>query len=586
MTGRMLIAVPRIAILVLAASGPSHAQQTVDPVSPPVFGERVEVRLMEIDVVVESAVLGKPIAGLTKRDFLAYEDGEPREVVDVTGGPESRKRSDTEPGVTADSVIAEPPAPRSFLLAFDFESISLQELARAVPGLQRFVEENASPSIHWSVVVLGNTPYAVTDWTTESAEVVLGLDHVLELRRGVGTSVWALGSFLAVPDSLLPFDPASLLSPEGAAYEQRNEVLEPGASLDDFRARLESFRTSVSSSLTAGSLDRLLYSLRAPGGDATIVLHYASQVGSASGSLNSDAILSSARGMRSWDRAAARANAAGYRIHATDLRGLNLDRLIDSGWTGAAGGGLSSRNSSLMEAVGAPGALSFAVQDGATMVAVQTGGRDTQSNAWDAGLRRALEDARNHYRLTIRLHRPADGRRHRLRVALRDRPHARLRYRRSHVDLPPRQMLETQLAGSGNVPRSGGAFPLDLVFRVDAAAPGEGLLGQAALSTPLTRLGLIEQEDGSHRGSVVAYLAVYGADGQRVHLEQAERPLLVSAESIEQGTDALTFNQTFDVNLPPGSWTLTGAIYDTVDQTTSVATRRIRSPAASTPANE
>src|SRR5437016_5350564 len=80
---RKLILVIVVGMLAAAmAVGPANAQQQPPPPKPSepsFFSETIEVRVINIDVMVTDKA-GKPVIGLTKNDFELYENGQKREI--------------------------------------------------------------------------------------------------------------------------------------------------------------------------------------------------------------------------------------------------------------------------------------------------------------------------------------------------------------------------------------------------------------------------------------------------------------------------------------------------------------------------
>lgn len=559
---------------------PGSGQERERPREPQArFGEVVEVHVLELDVLVETFG-GKPLLDLRKEDFEVYEDGERREIVaferpravaEASAGG-SREEAPGAGRRTPRVPAARRPA-HDFVLAFDAESVDRLRLARALPDIEAFVRRHAGESRRWTVVILGSQPYAIIDWTTDPEQVAEGLQRTLSALKGRATPSWGVTSFLVQADvEAWEERTAALLAEEGSGggvdaqdaldsrgdqrSDQRREFLERIAQCSRW--------SGVGVLATALSTRALLRSLVARPGSRTFALFYTDQRIPALPYMTADCIAAATRVKRSWQDAARAAQSHRFQVYGVDLAGLSGLRAREDGVE------VESADNSL-DAIAA-----FQIPDGLKMASVLTGGRDVHANDWTEGLQRAVDDARSRYSLAVRVPHPHDGEEHTIEVRIEGHRGAYLRYPRRYTDLSRRQLLETQLAGSGNVPRAGGSFPLSFEVETETASQGRPAAVSARVTAPLARLGLVPRPDGSLEATTESWLAVYlTSTGERTALHRIPRTIQVPAAE-SAGAESATFSQVFELALPPGDWTLVGAIYSPTDDTAAVATERIR----------
>lgn len=547
-----------------------------DMESPARFGEVLDVHLLELDVLVESR-RGRPVLDLRRDDFEVFEDGERVDIVDfepppsVAGMP-TRATRGAEPSMELGTGSVEAVERRSHdvVLAFDSESLDILRLARAVPEIERFVRSHAAEGHRWTVVLLGREPYAVTDWTSEAQEVAKGLQSILSALRGQPAWSWGVATFLDRVEIQSWGDRVAALLAEEASGEDAQKILDDA---DDRSAR--DVQTVLSDLVNCGSWSgvpplatalstrALLQSLIPGPGNRSLVLYYQESRNSAPRRMSAECITTAAKVKRGWQDAARAAQSVRFRVYGVDLSGLNIFTSSQVALYGVSTDGLS-------------GMTAFRVQEGAQVSSTLTGGRDLHSNDWTSGLAHSFDDAANQYSLVVRVPHPHDGEEHSVKIRVKGRRGAFLRYRRSYTDLSRRQLLEAQLEQSGSVPRAGGEFPVAMRVETARAAAADTASVTVRLVAPLSRLGLVEQEGGASRAAAESWLAVYATPtDERISLHRTPGSVIVPPSEAEEAESA-TFSQLFELQLPAGDWTLVGAIYSPADDTAAVATERVR----------
>ena len=143
-------------VVPIAVAAQSH---TVDEA--PVF--RLSVELVQVDAVVTDGK-GSHVTTLGSQDFEVFQDGEPRAITAVVYVDEDERSEPLGRPRVAEAIAARPrDRRRTIALVVDDLRMSFESLARARPGLSRFVDEHLRPEDLVSLVATsGNaTPFTV-----------------------------------------------------------------------------------------------------------------------------------------------------------------------------------------------------------------------------------------------------------------------------------------------------------------------------------------------------------------------------------------------------------------------------------------
>lgn len=175
-----------LAVLLCAAAAAASAQQAPGPV----FRESVEVRVMDVDVVVTDAK-GRPARGLAKEDFRVQIDGKDMPIDYFTRVEEGTIHAPDLAAASPDRVLAEYQkggdayVPRHFLIYVDMGHLSPDLRNRALESLRDFVTR-LGPSDSARLVSFDRSAKAVTEWTA-SKELLLdglsGMEKTLGMSR-------------------------------------------------------------------------------------------------------------------------------------------------------------------------------------------------------------------------------------------------------------------------------------------------------------------------------------------------------------------------------------------------------------------
>ncbi|HVE65980.1 MAG TPA: hypothetical protein VNC59_05325, partial [Thermoanaerobaculia bacterium] len=154
-------------VLVLLYSivpGPGLAQV------PPTFTEEVEVRVMDIDVVVLGRD-GRPVTDLKKEDFTIRIDGKPVPIDYFARVDEGTIHAPDLANASPDQVLAayrsgeEAYVPRHFLLYVDVGHLAPNGRKRGLEALRDLVTR-MGPNDRGRVVLFDRRPKELTEWTS------------------------------------------------------------------------------------------------------------------------------------------------------------------------------------------------------------------------------------------------------------------------------------------------------------------------------------------------------------------------------------------------------------------------------------
>ncbi|HUP65360.1 MAG TPA: VWA domain-containing protein [Thermoanaerobaculia bacterium] len=175
---KSLVALILAAALVLPLPLAAQEQQP----EPPRIMETVDVRVINVDVVVTDRK-GNPITGLTRDDFVLYENGRPQrisnfyEVVsrDTTSQPEIR----TDEAVTAEQPAAPPQElSRKIVIFIDNLSLTPFNRNRVFNSMKDFVSETLRPGDQAMVVTWNRSLKVRLPFTGDAVQIEQMLDSI------------------------------------------------------------------------------------------------------------------------------------------------------------------------------------------------------------------------------------------------------------------------------------------------------------------------------------------------------------------------------------------------------------------------
>ena len=417
-----LPALPALAVLLAV---PAAAAQESAPAPQDIFGETIEVRVVNLKVVVTDRDSNR-VTGLSPEDFRLFVDGEETPVEyfsEVVGGTAVERDATAESaiqGIPA-AVPGEPVGTRYLLFVDDYFSIErdrdalLQQLADDLAFLQ--------PGDHMAVVAFdGKKVEMLTSWTDSERELrralsdaqarpALGLQRLSELRSHDRS--------FAGYRTQRSFDSIQSLPVEDRLYA--NQV--------------------------AGQVERAVSAAVAtlrgfaqpPGRRVMLLLSGGWPFSPAAYAVGNRAILETSQvpaGDDLLEPLIDTANLTGYTIYTVDVPGLGSVSGADVEQGGRVATGLRIEPEERFDQTGGISVIDREsnVEDTLRFVAEETGGEALVNSRGTEALRQAAQDTRSYYWLGFTPQRRRDDERHEIRVEV-TRPGLRVRTRDSFLDM-------------------------------------------------------------------------------------------------------------------------------------------------------
>ena len=168
-----------VALLVLVL--PAFAQQQP---APPQYGETIEVRVVNLDVVVTDRD-GNPVTGLTRDDFEIYENGKKKEITNFLEVDERVK-----PGADAKAASAPRASRLNFVFFVDNTTLHPFNRNKVLGAMKNFVEQTMRDGDMATVVTWNPGLKQDLAMTGERAKVLETL-NAIETRSGLATTLEA-----------------------------------------------------------------------------------------------------------------------------------------------------------------------------------------------------------------------------------------------------------------------------------------------------------------------------------------------------------------------------------------------------------
>ena len=184
----MLPRIPRLAALLLLPAVAGIAQEP--RASAPIFSERVEVRVLDLDVDVTDSK-GQPVTDLTRDDFTVKIGGRPVPIDYFSRVDQGTIHAPDLATASPDQVLSaykkgeEAFVPRNFLIYVDLGFLPPGLRNRSLEAIRDLVTR-LGPEDTARVVVFDRSPKVLSDWTS-SKETILAAVSSIE-RQGVGMS--------------------------------------------------------------------------------------------------------------------------------------------------------------------------------------------------------------------------------------------------------------------------------------------------------------------------------------------------------------------------------------------------------------
>src|SRR5690606_33804862 len=198
---RRLVAHAALAAIVLPAlAAPVAAQEAPapQPAAPPEFADRVEVEIVNVDVIVVDRN-GRPVSDLTRSDFELRIDGQPTDI-DYSAAPALRTQETATPAAAPATTPeapasdpTQPPAtetttPSQVLVFVDLSALSWKTSDTIVEEIRDYLLTRTAEDDRILVAAFADTLRILADATGDRSAVLAALDE-LEEMRGRGTRI-------------------------------------------------------------------------------------------------------------------------------------------------------------------------------------------------------------------------------------------------------------------------------------------------------------------------------------------------------------------------------------------------------------
>ena len=434
-------------VLALGASVVTPAQEA------PTFREEVEVRVMDLDVVVTDRN-GRPVKDLRREDFTVLLSGKPVPIDYFARVDEGAIRAPDFPTAAPDQVVGVAPTaqkayvPRYFLLFLDIGNVSPSGRKSSFDALHDFVAQ-MSPNDRARIVLFDRSLKPVTQWLS-SKEILseritkiekeqLGMSRLMTERQTLHDTDFA-ANFAGQSGRM------RLRLAESYAEQQRAEI----------RQLLDGVRSELS--LLAPLAGKKVFLFVSGGFEfkpGSAMLTYVQRQQGGTGSRARAGLLEGNGHDFSQDleEITRRANASEITFYTVDPRGLE---------EGGIGIPISGVNEGMQARSDMTGLERAGTQDPLVMMARETGGLALiNSNDFGKGLTRVDEDTSVYYSLGVTLSKVAAVGYQQVRVEV-NRPGVTVRTRQGYTALTEAQRAQDRVAATMQTNLSYSAIPVAL----------------------------------------------------------------------------------------------------------------------------
>ncbi len=541
-----------IALSLAAALAPSAAFAAATGESeprtspPPTFGERVDVNVVNVDVVVTDRA-GHPITDLRQEDFELLVDStevpitnfsaisEPRRDAGATGaaiGPETKAEPGTEPlqlVVLLDNVNTRPQN-RDHLL-----------------GQLKQVLANLTPRDRVMLVSYDKAITVHQTWTSDPAAIAAGVasleaspNYGLEMDNELDVVFEFMGYALEGESNCVRIIEQAV---SRYTYTVTQRVLTSAEAIKDFIGSLAGVPGRKSLLYITDGLE-----LR-PG--SHLIARVAGRCGDDSGSIRAEGF-DIAMGLKKLSSAS---NSARVTMYPLDASG---GRVMPRGSRRGDGSELDQRSN---------------LQDSLHFLAADTGGR-ALLNAIDlpSAMQAVWTDLGTFYSLGYEA--PASGRAELRKVDVRvKRKGAQLRYRHGYLERTPEERLSDQLLAALWVGEAANSLGVRMEPAGTAVAMEGGQRVPLRIGVPLGNLTL-QPKGAAHEGRFTVFVTSRDTQGGRSAISSSVVPVSIPADQLEAASKQL-FGYEIGLLMPEGRQRVAIGVRDDLSQVVSIITHEI-----------
>ena len=554
---RLLFTMAFASLALFVGSTPLQAQ---DP-SPPTarFSSEVSVEVVTVDVVVTDRK-GRPIVGLERNDFRIFEDGVEMEITNFFASQAQLPSPKGDPVSTLEvDSLTDPSQPipqkidgRHVVLYLDQVFMRPQSLRRLIPKIQRFVKEQVPPGTQMMLVVHNGLVKVRVPFTDDVGLIVNALDKEIKSAGHAGMmdgiENMMLRSWVQAEDSVAGGDPAMIAAVAG----------ERQASLD---ALTEDYRSLIR--MTWRNLQYFIDGFAALPG-RKIIFHISDGIPfrpdhwNNAGSTRMDGgSVQPQGGSRELNDVVAHACTLGVTVHTIYGEGGSRGMASGASVSPEISGGVAFGNSDMIRAQ----QMNTYFNSTSTLQALAEGtGGMSVLKPTNKTLAPLGTDVRTYYSLGFRPPGAADGRAHKIDVAV-DRKGSRVRHRSRYVALSARDRVAAQTLATLVLPEVDN--PLNISWKVPQPGTPEGENIRVAFEVLVPSDGLAFKPVGENWVGRVRLFMVT-ADLERQLSPLVEKVFPIEVASLPSDDKKIVFHIPMEVALPPGQHTVAVTVLDEI----------------------
>jgi len=511
------------------------------------FHGGVEVNIVTLKVVVTNLWETRPVAGLTRDNFVVLENGEEREITHFAEISEGRAIEPIEMLDTEDLVPPPitPDRQRLVVLAFDLRTLLLPRLDRAAKKLISFIEGHPDDNLSWSVVLLGSEARCLLAPTFDRAAVGALLNALIEIEHPSVMRTARTGSDLLAG---MTFDdvPGAGIPGSGPLPGMADGEIPYRSSLDRLVRQLDIAEQEMGQQGMIRSLATTFRSFAAAPGVKSLILFYARDIdhgmisAPATGSVV-DSLSDLAAFEGRWRGLGRVASAAGFTLYAANVVGPQIPL--------------------------GPDRESLSIEHATRILAVETGGGHVESNNPALAVKRAISETARYYEISFSAPRVTNGVHRDLKVKVRARGVHRVRHSTGGYVIDPRFRIVDQLSTPADFPKSGGALTLEQDLELVAQ---EGGRTEVVIRPSLDLDQITFVSDGEvFRAALDLFVAVHDESNKIIALKHAREYLRLPLEW--QGSRPSIYRPTVRLAISKGRHTVTTALYDMQSELSGMA---------------
>lgn len=552
----------------LAAQAPPDAE-------PPLFVDRVDVNVINVEVVVTDKS-GERVEGLTKEDFTLTEDGEPVEITNFYASLRSGRFPLTE-GIEPLAPVEEPirrrelpPDQRMHLVVYvDHFNMRAANRARFLEDLPAFLEQRLVQGDRIMMVGYNGSVDVVQPFTRDRAlirQAIDGMEKVATRREMDAAERQRIVRMMIVARAQVPPDLAS------AHQQVRSYVQETRHHLG---SSAKALRAVVRTLAGLPGRKALLYVSdglpRRPGEDLyqqLVNIFSLDDIQSLGDSRGIDPTIESLREDEGhlFDNIVRDANAHQVTLYTMDTRGSGGESSLSAAWAELGAGNVGHTMIDSMRTQN--------MQEPLIEMADATGGEATLStNAFGKALERTADDFDSFYSLGYRSESGGDGAYRKLKVKVRY-PGLTVRHRQGFIDKPEKERVGDRTVASLLLDL--GDNPMGI--NVDLGNPRKDkrkvYMMPLLVRVPIDQLALLPSED-KMQGQLRFFVVVKDSKDGISELYDEAFPVSIPAEQFEQAKGQ-EIGWSTNLRVRSGTPTVAIGVWDEVSGVESFVHRVVR----------